>query len=251
MKNTTLEAHDEVQDLQVFEYIGWYTFWIFFCLIFLNFFFMLSHTDFLQDHEDPVHNTNTRRRTAAGMSQRNNATSANSSFYNFISSPATKTGFCDLCQCYKWVPDTMVFRNITSRNIQRNVVITSSLILLAQIIEGFWIMEMLTRYMSQGVDPVAIKTATAKSFAFISLILHVILCLGKVFIWLMFLALGITVVTLQYDFIKEVLKIKIEEDQSGCQCDTRRNERVNRDRWIDLERGTNSRLEVIYESEEE
>ncbi|RTE75143.1 hypothetical protein BHE90_010401 [Fusarium euwallaceae] len=251
MNNTTSEAQNEVQDPQVFEYMGWSVFWVFLCLIFLNFILVFSQTDSLPDPENPVDNTSRRRRTAAGRSQNNNTASASIGFYNFTSSPAAKTVYCEPCGCFKWLPEAAVFRNITSRNIQRNVVILSSLLLPAQIIEGFWIMEMLTRYMSQTIDSVAIETAPATSFAVISLILHVISCLGKLFIWLVFLAVGIMVVSLQYDFIKEVLKIKIEEDQSGCQCGAKRNGRVRRDRWIDLERGTNSLLTVIYESEEE
>lgn len=109
-------------------------------------------------------------------------------------------------------------------------------------------MEMFARYISQRLNHAADETPHAKSFILISLILHGIRCLGMVLIWLLFVFIGGFVVTMQYDFIRAVLNIRVEEHQAGYELVAKTEGGSRRNRDIDLESG---RLEVIWESPEE
>lgn len=91
--------------------------------------------------------------------------------------------------------------------------------------------------MSRAADPVATEAAPAKSPVLISLLPNAIGLMAKLLAWPFFILLGVFMVRLQYGFINQVLKIRIEEHPAGCQCEAETMNRVNRDVGIDLELG--------------
>lgn len=110
-------------------------------------------------------------------------------------------------------------------------------------------METFARYTSQG--PVDNEAAPAKPFTLLFLILNCLSFLLTLLAWVFLIAVGFLLLIHQYGFINAVVATRVEEHHAGCQFAAKTGEIVSRDSECDIERGTYSQLEVIWESSSE
>ncbi|EEU42092.1 uncharacterized protein NECHADRAFT_85986 [Fusarium vanettenii 77-13-4] len=243
MNDTTLEAPQEVQDSR-YEYLDSPIFWVFLFFLIGNFCFQLHYADLSARPKDHPNHTRAHKHTTVDYPEETETTtSAHGGPVDVNSPQTTKTGCCESTTIFKWKPLSPV---ITSRNIQCLAVVFSSIILLAQLMEGYWIMETLARFTLQG--PVDNEPSPIKPFVLLSLILHCLRFLFILLAWAFLIVFGILLVMNQCDFIIAVLETRIEVHHAGCQYAAKTEERVSEDNDSDLERGTYTQLEVIWES---
>ncbi|KAJ3457654.1 hypothetical protein MRS44_014795 [Fusarium solani] len=186
MNDTASEAPQVVQDSWT-EYLHWPIFWVFLFFILANLVFQPCLSQPPKRPEDPIHDTSTHNHTTVDHPEgTETATSAHGESVDANSSSSAETGSCESQTLFWWKPLSPAF---TSRNTQCVVVIFSSLLLLVQLIEGYWVMETFARLTSQG--PVDNEAAPAKPFALLFLILSCLSFLFILLVWAFLIVAGV------------------------------------------------------------